>query len=486
MRNAIVTGGLSLLVACGDSGSSSGPTCGAGTALENGMCVATGTGSGSGDVCGTGTHLDTDGKTCVPDGIGTASTPTIRSITPTKAGVTGRVLFEIDGTGFAGSNVTNLHVYFGDTTAGTGGQRGPCEAEIGTATATSITGEVPPACDLNVSSVTLTTNVGTASTAFSYLGVFAADGDGGDNLNFGFSGGDMYLIDPFAGLWFDLGPMVGTDLNLWGMAGIAFDSTAKLWGVSTGDSQGDADTGPELVSMSFVRGGVIIVPVGALVDANKAAYSVTDIKFKGSTLYGWGVTFSQGSAGQLVTIDTTTGIVTPLGTAVPVPVPGALVVDGTGTIIVAPQGAALDDFIGTTGEYDSADPTTGTLTSVATLDNTIFGTPVGAPINAMANLDHTILAVIDNGTFGGFTGAGTTGEQLAIIDPSARPIVTPLFELPAQDGFQSQVDALDVPQAGATVQLSLRGRRSHALQAAASPNQATAKTAAKHLSKYSH
>jgi len=483
MRNAIVIGGLSLLAACDSS--SSGPTCGEGTALESGMCVATG--SGSGDVCGTGTQLDTDGKTCVPNGDGTASAPTISLITPTKAGVTGFVLFEIDGTGFAGSNVTDLHVYFGDTTPGTGGEPGPCEAEIGTTTATSVTGEVPPACELNVSSVTLTTNVGMASIPFSYLGVFAADGDGGDNLSIGSSGGDVYLIDPFAGLWFDLGPMADADLNLWGMTGIAFDSTGKLWGVSTGDSPGDIATGPQLVSLSFAGSSVTITAVGALVDANDTVYSVTDIKFKGSTLYGWGVTFDlAGAAGQLVTIDTTTGIVTPLGTAVAVPVPGALVVDGRGTIIVAAQGAAPDGFIGTTGEYDSVDPTTGALTSVATLDNTIFGTPVGAPINAMARFGQAILAVIDNGTYGGFTGAGTTGEQLATINTIGTPIVTPLFELPAQDGFQSQVDALDMPQPGTTIQLSLRGRKSHALKPAANPNQATAKTVAKHITKYSH
>src|SRR5258707_438719 len=124
MRNASIIGGLSLLVACGSS--SSGPTCGDGTALENGMCVTTGTG-----------------------------------------------------------------------------------------------------------------------------GVFAADGAGGDNLDIGFSGGDVYLIDPFAGLWFDLGPMVDTDLNLWGVSGISFDRTGKLWGVSTGDSQGDVATGAQLVSLSF-------------------------------------------------------------------------------------------------------------------------------------------------------------------------------------------------------------------------------------------
>ncbi len=485
MRNAIVMGGLSLLVAC----DSNGHTCGLGTDLKDDTCVVTGTGSG--DVCGTGTHLDTDGKTCVPDSSGKASAPTISSITPTKAGVTGFVLFEIVGTGFAGSNVTDLHVYFGDTTPGTDGQPGPCEAEIGTATTTSVTGEVPPACALNVSSVTLTTNVGMASTAFSYLGVFAADGDGGDNLDLGASGGDMYLIDPFAALWFDLGPMFDTDLNLWGMAGIAFDSTGKLWGVSTGDSEGDVDTGTQLVNLSFVDGGVSVTAVGALVDANNTVYNVTDIKFKGATLYGWAVTFDLGSpaTGQLVTIDTTTGLVTPLGTAIAVPVSGALVVDDTGTIFVAPQGASADDNIGATGatgEYDSADPTTGALTSVATLDNTIFGTPVGAPINAMARFEHFTIAVIDNGTYGGVTGAGTTGEQLAIIDTLSEPIVTPLFELPAQDGFQSQVDAIAVPQTGTAIQVSLRGRTSHALRAAASPNQAPARTAARHVTKYSH
>ena len=123
---------------------------------------------------------------------------------------------------------------------------------------------------------------------------------------------------------------------------------------------------------------------------------------------------------------------------------------------------------------------------MATLDNSLFGTPVGAPINAMAYFEHTTLAVIDNGTYGGFTGFNTTGEQLAIIDTIATPIVTPLFELPAQDGFQSQVDALGVLQTGTTIQLNLRGLKSRALRAAARPNQAPAKTAAKQVTKYSH
>ena len=64
----------------------------------------------------------------MPDGAAATGAPTVTGITPTTSGVSGYVLFQIQGTGFAGADITSLHVYFGDTTPGTNGNLGPCEA----------------------------------------------------------------------------------------------------------------------------------------------------------------------------------------------------------------------------------------------------------------------------------------------------------------------------------------------------------------------
>src|SRR5205823_14662245 len=153
-----------------------------------------------------------------PDSPAATGTPTITQMSPDNAGVAGLALFTIDGTGFAGADVTALHVFFGDTTLDPNGGLGPCEAQIGAATATEITGEVPVFCNLNVQ-VTVQTNIGSATTAFHYDALFAADGDGGNSFG---QPGDLYIIDPFNLLWGDLGPLADTGNGTYGVTGLAF------------------------------------------------------------------------------------------------------------------------------------------------------------------------------------------------------------------------------------------------------------------------
>jgi hypothetical protein len=445
MRASLVLTGLAV-AACGSSttGPSSSITCGTGTTLSDGVCVADG-GSNTGDTCGSGTHLD--GTTCVPDDTTVQAAPTAASIDPPAAGLTGSVLFTITGTGFAGSNVTDLHVFFGDPT------NASCEATLGTATATTIAGEVPSACSLSPSvTVTITTNLGSTTVPFNYLMVFAAEGDGGGANGLG---GDVYVIDPFAQLSFDLGQPTDPNGKAFAYSGLDFDATGTLYGVTTGDSPADLDGVSQLVLVDLSTGKV--TARGDAVDASGNGYIVSDIKFTNGALYGWGYWNNNGTLDHtLVTINTLSGAVARVGASTADNTfTGGLAVDGAGNLVVAPSGAGSDasSLVPTTGAYDTVNATTGALTSAATLD-----WPFGAPIEAMTTLNigssAFILGVVDDGWYGALNASllsqPIVGETLALIDPTAtgtNPIVGAMFELPAQIGSSTHVDALAVPPA---------------------------------------
>ena len=435
MRNWLVLVGIVAATGCGSSGNDL--TCGNGTTLVGDTCEA-GSGSGSGDVCGTGTHVDTDGVTCVPDGPGATGAPTITLLDPTDAGIAGGALFTITGTGFAGDDVTSLTVFFGDTTDAN------CQATVGAANATMLTGQVPEACALSVNvTVTVTTNFGSATTPFQYDILFAADGDA--NGNFG-GVGDLYVIDPFLGASFDLGPLVDAAQTAYGIGGIAFDSTGTLWGVTTGDSAADVDGVSQLVMIApdLADGVGAVTVIGDAVDGDGGQYFVEDIKFSGGVLYGWAYIDIDGEGDfnqTLVSISTADGTVTPIGDGAADSFGFAgMAVDGGGNLVVAANGAgAEDDTIFTTGELDSVSTTTGDLTAAATLD---LG--AGVPVQAMSFLGTSLVAVLDAGSYGDITGGTFSGEFLALIDPAANPIVTPLFELAGEIGNQApHVDAID-------------------------------------------
>ena len=155
-----------MLAACGsstpgtgDDGSGSDVTCGDGTTLVAGVCTAT----GGGDTCGSGTHLV--GTTCVAGGSGSGSgsggAPTISMITPGDTGYVGGGAFEIDGTNFMGDGISSLTVAFGQDGSGS-----DCTAVAAAASPTAIVGTVPEICNLFDVLVTVTTNNGSASTAF--------------------------------------------------------------------------------------------------------------------------------------------------------------------------------------------------------------------------------------------------------------------------------------------------------------------------------
>jgi hypothetical protein len=445
MRNWLAFVSVSVLAAaCGSDSKNPAPTttCGTGTVLSGTMCVPDGTGSGNNVTCGTGTHLS--GTMCVPD-TSTPGAPTIAMITPTKAGAAGLEVFQIVGTNLAGVDPTMVHVYFGDTTPGTGGNLGKCEAAVAAVDDTTIAGQVPPFCGIDVT-VTVHTDQGEATTAFHYLALFAVDGD---NVNG--TGGDLYVIDPVnvvSGYW--ASPNDGT--NGYNFDGIAFNTAGTLYGVTTGNSQGDTN-GAQLMTIDPATGTV--TALGALVDSGAKHYYVTDIKFSGATLYGYGYSNPTGTqlVEGLVTIDPTNGTVTRVGTAANATLGIAgLAVDAGGVVYVAANGAGADATNGATGVLDTADTTSGALTSVQTLDY-----PIGADIDGMEYIGTTLVAIVDNGLYGTDNSMPIYGTQLAVIDPTAATgNIGAQFELPAANGAQSAISAFSIAPGATTIAHNVR------------------------------
>jgi hypothetical protein len=455
MRIRISVAAIAALVGCGSNGNN--VTCGDGTTLVDGVCeIGSGGSGGGGDTCGSGTMQQ--GTTCVATGGGDASTPTISMMTPGDDGIFGGDQFEIDGTGFAGDNVTTLSVFFGDTT------NMDCQASIGPATSTVIVGVIPEFCDLNVA-VSVITNIGTATTPFHYDAIFAADGDGGGQFGGpGGFGGDVYMIDPFTGKFLDLGSLADGSGNGYGIDGMTFDATGEnLWAETTGDSPADIAANPTgdfvsiLLSVDITTGAT--TAFGNATDGTDN-YVITDVKMYNGKLYGWA--YDQDALTQgLVTIDTTSNAITPVGTLAAESqteqffVGGLAPADSTGSFMLAANGAGSDANDGATGELDGVDATAGAITAnAAALD--WF---TGSPINAMEVFETQTIAILDDGFAGFFNGLGTQGETLAIIDPTAASgaVVNPVFALPALTGFSSAVDALAVPPA--TTTLSFAGKR---------------------------
>lgn len=465
MRNWFVLGSMLLAAACGSSNSGGGgsTTCGAGTVLSGTTCVPDGSGSGNNTTCGTGTHLD--GTMCVPDG-STPGTPSIMMISPNEWGVTGGTVFQIVGTSLAGSDPTQVHVYFGDTTAGTGGNLGPCEALVASADDTTIAGEIPFACDLNVT-VTVQTDKGTATVPFHYDAVFLADGYDYDFQQ----DGALWVMDPVNGMVWSAGALADAANGTYQLEGLAFSPTGTLFGVTTGASQGDGTTGPQLVTIDTST--FAVTPVGALTDGTANLYYLTDIKFSGTTLYGWGIQSTDGGTSYanqlLVTIDTdiaggTAGTITPAtSTSANNYGIGGLAVVGT-SAYVAPSGAATDAAVGATGELDTVDLASGGLTPAGTLDY-----QMGAPIEAMSTMTFGgtayLIAAISDGEYGAyFANQPTHGVTFAIIDPAASQgqYVYSQFEMPALPGEQSHISAMEAaPATGVSIAAQLKRAKGH-------------------------
>jgi hypothetical protein len=352
--------------------------------------------------------------------------PTITAITPTHAGASGNALFTITGTGFAGHGVTSVGVSFGDTA------NPACQAELGTITDTAISGEVPPACNIAVT-VTVTTNLGTATTPFYYDVLFAAEAHQRT--------GDLFAVDPTNGLFIDVGAL-SDGTNSYGLTAIAFDTTGTLWGAT------DGSTSPrELVTIDPATAAVTVV--GPLNDTSDEPvnHEIADMKFNGTSLFAWSE-----ENDHLVSIATGTGTVTVIG-------------DGKnsyGSGVAFIGGVFYHADGGGNGDLDTVDTTSGDSTNVGTMN---YGT--GASVNAMAAWGTTLLAAVndgeasaDDGITSDATGDGeSVGTTLVTIDTTTAA-VTPLYELPTEPASTSRIDAMDIAPSNLTLTISQMAGRS--------------------------
>jgi len=408
---------ITLLSACGSDGNN--VTCGAGTSKSGNTCVANGVDAPPAVTCGTGTHLS--GDTCVPDVPPTGAAPTITSITPDHAGLSGLaadaqsgVLFAIDGTGFADPNAGEVHVLFGDV-----------EAAAVVVDDHTITGWIP-ANDKIVAPVTVKDDNGMASTAFAYDALIG--GDGRD------AGGKLYLIDPTNGLSLALGPIMGkddanADVNM-GVSGLAFDAAGTLYGATVGV--------PDPATLTYTRQLVTIDPstgvatkMGVLTDG--APWQIGDIKFSGGTLYGYGYSYT--ADGYLLSsIDPATGATTAIGTT---PVGGygvGIAFDGAGALWLA------DNGVGPAVTLSSVDTGTGAITAGPTLDGTQQRATGVAPIDALAYQRGTLYGAVNTGTYSAGSTPGGAGTVLVSVDTTTGH-VTEIGPLP------DFIDALDAAPA---------------------------------------
>ena len=341
---------ISLLGAAG-CGDDNGVTCGPGTTLEDGMCIA-----------------DGDGEM-----------PTVSSIEPAFGLVAGGEPFTITGSGFAnGGDVT---VSFGDSVA---------SFEI--SSDSEITGTTPRASAAAVT-VTVTNAFGAATSSFQYRGIYGADGKGA-------VAGNLYLVNPRDGTSVVIGP-IESEEGPHAITALAFDADGTLWAT---DATSGSDEGPlpppQLMTIDPATGQATLV--GPLVDDADANHrSIAAITFAGSTLLGW-----TRSGNAPVSIDTATGAVTVLGDGLGQDSFGnGMVAMDDDTVIVFPAGAS--DGADIRGHFYSVNAASGALADVGVLGGagsasvcgaTLYqGTIVALLCPHLSELSGSVLATVDPG-----------------------------------------------------------------------------------------
>ena len=336
---------------CGDDSDS--VRCGAGTALEDGVCVGQGTGDGE--------------------------APTVASIEPASGLVGGGEPFTITGTGFENGGDTT--VSFGDSVA---------SFEI--VSDTEISGTTPRASAAAVT-VTVENAFGSATADFGYRGLYGADGKGA-------VAGNLYLVDPRDGTSVVIGP-IESDQGPHAVTGLAFDQEGTLWATdaTSGLDEGPAPD-PQLMTIDPATGQATLV--GPLLEGGSTRHrSISAITFAGTTLLGW-----TRSGDTAVSIDTATGAVSVLGAGLgQVSFGNAMVATDNQTAVVFPAGAS--DGAGIRGQFFSVDPDNGDLTMVGTLAGTGSASVCGATLYHgtvfallcphLADLSGSVLATVDPG-----------------------------------------------------------------------------------------
>ena len=289
--------------------------------------------------CGPGT-IEQDGV-CVIEG-DTGIAPTITSITPNDDLVGGGATFTLTGTGFRAAGDTS--VVFGDV-----------EANIKIDNETTITGTVPPGTAKHVD-VTITNRNGSAKVAFTYVGIYGAQGTG--------LAGSLFLLDPRDGRALEIGPIKSGN-TAFAVTGMEFDTDGTLYATQ---ATRDGSEGPaSLLKIDPDTGAATVV--GALNDGVAVNYaSIGDLTVSGGTLFGWAERGTRVLGDDLVSINKTTGAVTIVGDSGLVTNGNALVTLANGSVMLTGRGAGVRAGVATSGATHTIDTTTGAATLGATLD----------------------------------------------------------------------------------------------------------------------
>ncbi len=338
---------LGLLGGCGDNGT--GFECGPGTVEQDGVCVVEGD---------------------------NGQAPTIMSIDPVDDLVGGGATFTLTGTGFRGG--TNS-VMFGDV-----------PASFMVKSDSEITGTVPRGLTKHVD-VKVTTRNGSASTAFTYVGLYAAQGTG--------LAGNLFLLDPRDGSALVIGPIKNTAGTAFAVTGMEFDTDGTLYATqATRDgSEGTAN----LLKIDSDTGAATVV--GPLNDGGAVNYaSIGDVTVAGGSLFGWAEKGTRAAGDDLVSINKTTGAVTIVGDSGLTTVGNAIVTLDNGTLWLTGRGAGPRTGVATTGLTHTINPTTGAPTDSVTLNG-----PGNAKVCATTRFRGTVFAMLCY-----------SGHTLTRIDPA--------------------------------------------------------------------
>lgn len=365
------------------------------------LATAAGCGGDDGDgvTCGPGTSLE-DGV-CVADGTGDGEAPTVSSIEPSSGLVGGGEPFTITGSGFENGGDTT--VSFGDSVAA---------FEI--VSDTEITGTTPRASSAAVT-VTISNAFGSATADFTYRGLYGADGKGA-------LAGNLYLVDPRDGTSVVVGP-IESDAGPHAITGLAFDADGTLWATdaTSGLDEGPAPD-PQLMTIDPATGHATLV--GPLVAGEVNHRSIAAITFAGSTLLGW-----TRVSNAPVSIDTSNGAVTVLGAGLGQASFGnGLVATGDGGAVVFPAGAS--DGAGIRGQFYSVDAGSGALAPLGTLGGSGSASVCGATMYQgtliallcphLSELSGSVLATVDlaDGTITNIAPAPLGLDAIASDEPA--------------------------------------------------------------------
>jgi hypothetical protein len=351
----VLTAALALASGCGRLGYEAVQelTCGEGTVEQDGQCVL--------------------GTADAAPGVGMALQ--IVALEPAVAFIGGGDEFVITGNGFLAPGAAGTSISFGNAPVQT----------FFVDSDTRIRGLIPAATAREVT-VTLANGNGAATAAFSYVGLYAADGKGGIP-------GNLYLIDPRNGAALAIGPIQSGASAPGGHAigGLAFAADGTLFATEV-TARG---TGTASLLMIDPDTGAATV-VGPLDDSKNANYgTITDITFAGSALIGWNALTEDNA----VAIDTATGAVTVMGPSGIATYGSGMATLASGTVVLAGDSIA--------GVLSSINTTTGAAAPLVTLGGSSFDTRP----NSMTVFRGALFAIL-NGEY-----SGSSITALAAIDP---------------------------------------------------------------------